>query len=208
MTDTTTAAAPATVDDTAWTEENVREIESLIQANLVNTAKMLILGIEAEFHKIVGDATAAAWVTRVLKGTGFTFRKDNAKAGELNGRDKAICALIKAKATTAEIADALGIGLATVHRVKVAQGLESTGGNKSGAGRTSNKPETSTKPETSETPATSALSRAAGALESVDKLDPKDRLDAFAMLVAQIEQLSGMSAAELATRGAALMPQK
>jgi DNA-binding CsgD family transcriptional regulator len=198
-----------------FTEKQVRAIEAQIGQNVTNAATLLILGVEGKFYKIIGDKSSAAWVARVLDGSGFAFSRKRANGETLSKRDEMIIALIKDKNTMQEIANTLGISIGTVHAVRKSEDLTPAGGTKDGAGRQSEKgaPEDNAPEDngpagkTDAEKAVEAFGRMANLVERL--ANQKDGgIDDLAMIVAHIAKVTGKTAAELGKIGAQLLDKK
>lgn len=203
---------------TEWTIEDIKAVEVQIGTDLANAGHLLILGVTAEFYRVTGEKTGAAWLSRMLAGTGFTFSRAKRTDGELCARDQAIVALLQDGATLTTIADTLGIGVATAHKVMREQGQKSAGGEKTGAGRVATTTPATTDAPTNDAPTTTTTTTTvkqswlsepvSAAMRLVDKIgaaeDPEQAADGWAILFAYVLEKSGYDADTLAARAAAL----
>jgi len=218
MTDNTSKAVkPGNVDEAAqtWAIEDIKAIEVQIGTDLGSAGHLLILGVTAKFYAVTGDKDGATWVRRVMAGTGFTFDRKRRTDGELSARDQAVVALLRDGASLTDVADTLGIGVATVHKIKTDNGEASKGGTKTGAGRVA-----TAKPSATATPATPAATDAPAApvkrmadpvlavFAGIDRIgtdaDPERAADGWAIVYAYLIETSGYDAATLAARAAKL----
>jgi hypothetical protein len=184
-----------------WTIEDIKAMEAEIGQNLANAATLLILGVESKVYRLTDDRNAVAWVKRVTDGTGFTFSRKSV-SGELSARDEMIVALVASGATLPQVADALGIGVGTVHRTITANGVQAAGGSKRGAGRQAEATEpTEDATESTTRKPSDPIATVMNAIDRVKSVNADDT-DSLALgwksIMLHLVEVSGMSAEDLA----------